>query len=84
MVNLFGGQKDRYCSVVRYVNVMGSRVSIIKFFMTTSDKGVLPISDAHMIRFVNILVEEVDLVRHAFEDIVGGEIYVKQSPHEYN
>jgi UDP-N-acetylglucosamine 4,6-dehydratase (inverting) len=67
-------------SVVRYGNVMGSRGSVIPFFMTQAHKGVLPITDERMTRFMIILEEGVSLVWHAFEDMVGGEIYVKKIP----
>lgn len=67
-------------AVVRYGNVMGSRGSVIPFFLTLADKGVLPITDARMTRFMITLEQGVDLVWHAFEDMVGGEIYVKKIP----
>lgn len=67
-------------SVVRYGNVMGSRGSILPFFMSIRDKGVLPITDPRMTRFMISLEQGVELVWHAFEDMVGGEIYVKKIP----
>jgi len=67
-------------SVVRYGNVMGSRGSVIPFFMSIADKGVLPITDERMTRFMITLEEGVELVWHAFDDMVGGEIYVKKIP----
>ena len=67
-------------SVVRYGNVMGSRGSVIPFFMSIRDKGVLPITDPRMTRFMITLEEGVKLVWHAFEDMLGGEIYVKKIP----
>jgi len=67
-------------AVVRYGNVMGSRGSVIPFFLTLVDKGVLPITDTRMTRFMITLEQGVDLVWHAFEDMVGGEIYVKKIP----
>ena len=67
-------------SVVRYGNVMGSRGSIIPFFMSLKDKGELPITDERMTRFLISLEQGVDLVWHAFEDMVGGEIYVRKIP----
>ncbi len=67
-------------SVVRYGNVMGSRGSVIPFFMTQANKGVLPITDERMTRFMITLEQGVELVWHAFEDMVGGEIYVKKIP----
>ena len=67
-------------SVVRYGNVMGSRGSIIPFFMSIKDKGILPITDEKMTRFMITLEEGVELVWHAFNDMEGGEIYVKKIP----
>lgn len=74
-----GGHGTRF-SVVRYGNVMGSRGSVIPFFMSIKDKGVLPITDARMTRFMISLEEGVDLVWHAFQDMEGGEVYVKKIP----
>jgi FlaA1/EpsC-like NDP-sugar epimerase len=59
---------------------MGSRGSVIPFFMSIRDKGVLPITDGRMTRFMISLEQGVELVWHAFEDMVGGEIYVKKIP----
>lgn len=74
-----GGHKTKF-SVVRYGNVMGSRGSVIPFFMSIKDTGRLPITDDRMTRFMISLEEGVELVWHAFEDMVGGEIYVKKIP----
>lgn len=74
-----GGHKTSF-SVVRYGNVMGSRGSVIPFFMTIKDKGEMPITDPRMTRFMISLEEGVELVWHAFEDMEGGEIYVKKIP----
>jgi UDP-N-acetylglucosamine 4,6-dehydratase len=74
-----GGHKTRF-SVVRYGNVMGSRGSVIPFFMSIRDKGVLPITDERMTRFMISLEQGVELVWHAFGDMEGGEIYVKKIP----
>ena len=59
---------------------MGSRGSVIPFFLSIRDKGVLPITDARMTRFMISLEQGVELVWHAFDDMVGGEIYVKKIP----
>ena len=67
-------------SVVRYGNVMGSRGSVIPFFMSIAKDGVLPITDNRMTRFMISLEEAVELVWHAFDDMKGGEIYVKKIP----
>lgn len=78
--NSYSLHKDTRFAVVRYGNVMGSRGSVIPFFLTLADKGVLPITDNRMTRFMITLEQGVDLVWHAFEDMVGGEIYVKKIP----
>ena len=67
-------------SVVRYGNVMGSRGSIIPFFISLKDKGILPITDERMTRFMISLDQGVELVWHAFDDMCGAEIYVKKIP----
>jgi UDP-N-acetylglucosamine 4,6-dehydratase/5-epimerase len=74
-----GGHETRF-AVVRYGNVMGSRGSVIPFFMSICEKGTLPITDSRMTRFMISLEQGVELVWHAFEDMVGGEIYVKKIP----
>tara|TARA_A100001015_G_scaffold167124_1_gene185794 strand:+ start:2406 stop:3407 length:1002 start_codon:yes stop_codon:yes gene_type:complete len=67
-------------AVVRYGNVMGSRGSVIPFFLSIKDKGELLITDERMTRFMISLDQGIDLVCHAFRDMVGGEIYVKKIP----
>jgi len=67
-------------SVVRYGNVMGSRGSVIPFFMKLAKTGELPITNTSMTRFMITLEQGVELVWHAFEDMLGGEIYVKRIP----
>jgi UDP-N-acetylglucosamine 4,6-dehydratase len=74
-----GGHQTRM-AVVRYGNVMGSRGSVIPFFMSLRDTGVLPITDPRMTRFMISLQQGVELVWHALNDMVGGEIYVKKIP----
>ena len=59
---------------------MGSRGSVIPFFLERRKSGVLPITDERMTRFMISLEEGVELVWHAFEDMEGGEIYVKKIP----
>jgi UDP-N-acetylglucosamine 4,6-dehydratase len=78
--NSYSGSNDTRFAVVRYGNVMGSRGSVIPFFLTLANKGVLPITDARMTRFMITLEQGVDLVWHALKDTVGGEIYVKKIP----
>ena len=67
-------------SVVRYGNVMGSRGSVIPFFSSIMPPEKLPITDPRMTRFMISLEEGVKLVIKAFEDMIGGEIYVKKIP----
>ena len=71
---------DTSFSVVRYGNVMGSRGSVIPFFLSKKDQNELPITDERMTRFMISLDQGVELVWHAFEDMIGGEIYVKKIP----
>ncbi len=78
--NSYSGSHVTRFSVVRYGNVMGSRGSVIPFFMSIKDKGVLPITDERMTRFMISLEDGVELVWHAFRDMEGGEIYVKKIP----
>lgn len=78
--NSYSGGHDTRFAVVRYGNVMGSRGSVIPFFLSIKDKGVLPITDERMTRFMISLEQGVELVWHAFEDMEGGEIYVKKIP----
>ena len=78
--NAYSGQHASKFSVVRYGNVMGSRGSVIPFFLSIKEKGELPITDDRMTRFMITLEEGVELVWHAFEDMEGGEIYVKKIP----
>ena len=78
--NHYAGGKDTRFSVVRYGNVMGSRGSVIPFFMSIKDQKEMPITDSRMTRFMISLDQAVELVWHAFEDMIGGEIYVKKIP----
>ena len=78
--NLHTLNSETCFSVVRYGNVMGSRGSVIPFFLERSKTGVLPITDERMTRFMITIEEGVNLVWHAFKDSVGGEIYVHKIP----
>ena len=80
--NSYGGAHGTRFGIVRYGNVMGSRGSIIPFFLSLLDQGNtrLPITDKRMTRFMISLEQGVDLVWHAFEDLAGGEIYVRKTP----
>ena len=78
--NSYAGEHGTRMSVVRYGNVMGSRGSVIPFFLSIAEKGILPITDPRMTRFMISLEDGVELVWHALEDMEGGEIYVKKIP----
>lgn len=78
--NNITGKRDIKFSVVRYGNVMGSRGSVIPFFLKESSKNELPITDINMTRF-NILLEEgVQMVIWALKNMMGGEIFVPKIP----
>jgi len=78
--NSYSGSHETRFAVVRYGNVMGSRGSVIPFFLSVKHEGVLPITDERMTRFMITLEQGVELVWRAFEDMEGGEIYVKKIP----
>jgi UDP-N-acetylglucosamine 4,6-dehydratase len=78
--NSYAGAQDTRFAVVRYGNVMGSRGSVIPLFLSLRERGVLPITDPRMTRFMISLEQGVELVWHAFSDMQGGEIYVKRIP----
>lgn len=78
--NSYAGGHDTRFAVVRYGNVMGSRGSVIPFFLSIRGTGELPITDERMTRFMISLEQGVELVWHAFSDMEGGEIYVKKIP----
>jgi UDP-N-acetylglucosamine 4,6-dehydratase/5-epimerase len=84
-INLYGatklrGERDLRFSVVRYGNVMGSRGSVIPFFLDKAKTGVLPITDPEMTRFNISLEEGVEMVFWALEHGLGGEIFVPKIP----
>lgn len=78
--NNFRGERDLRFSVVRYGNVMGSRGSVIPFFMNKAKTGVLPITDMAMTRFNIPLEDGVEMVFWALEHALGGEILVPKIP----
>ena len=78
--NSYSGGHETSFSVVRYGNVMGSRGSVIPFFLSIVKDGVFPITDKRMTRFMITLEEGVELVWRAFNDMKGGEIYIKKIP----
>ena len=79
--NSYTGSQNTTFSVVRYGNVMGSRGSVIPFFVNKANKSeAIPITDSRMTRFMITLEQGVQLVWDAFSDMEGGEIYVKKIP----
>lgn len=78
--NNIRGDRDINFSVVRYGNVMGSRGSVIPFFLSRRDDGVLPITDPAMTRFNISLDDGVDMVLWAIAHATGGEIFVPKIP----
>jgi len=81
--NNYKGIRDIRLSVVRYGNVMGSRGSVIPFFLKKKKSGVLPITDERMTRFNITLQEGVDFVIDCLERMWGGELFVPKIP-SYN
>jgi len=78
--NNMKGNRDLRFSVVRYGNVMGSRGSVIPFFLKKRHEGVLPITDTRMTRFNISLQDGVQMVLHAMKNAWGGEIFVPKIP----
>ena len=74
------GARDLRFSVVRYGNVMGSRGSVIPFFLESAKSGSLPITDQSMTRFNISLPEGVDMVLWALKHSIGGEVLVPKIP----
>ena len=78
--NNIRGSRDIRFSVVRYGNVMGSRGSVIPFFLEKKKTGVLPITDPAMTRFNISLREGVSMVLWTWENALGGELFVPKIP----
>ena len=78
--NSYSGESKCRFSIVRYGNVMGSRGSVIPYFLSLENGTDLPITDTRMTRFMIRLEQAVDLVFHAFSDMSGGEIYIRKVP----
>ena len=78
--NSYVGRNETRFSVVRYGNVVGSRGSVIPFFLKKRKDGVLPITDPRMTRFWITLEQGVDFVLKNLERMVGGEIFVPKLP----
>ena len=67
-------------SVVRYGNVMGSRGSVIPFFLSKKDEGILPVTNYNMTRFMITIDQGVEFVLMSLKNMIGGEIFVKKIP----
>lgn len=78
--NSYVGTDETRFSVVRYGNVVGSRGSVIPFFMKAKESGVLPITDPRMTRFWITLEQGVDFVLNSLEIMVGGELFIPKIP----
>ena len=78
--NNMKGSRDIKFSVVRYGNVIGSRGSVVPFFLEQRKKGTLPITDENMTRFNITLDEGVEMVLYALENSWGGELFVPKIP----
>lgn len=77
--NIKGSKKIKF-SVVRYGNVMGSRGSVIPFFLSKKNEATLPVTDVNMTRFNISLQDGVDMVLYALNNHLGGEIFVPKIP----
>lgn len=78
--NNLTGNRDLKFSIVRYGNVMGSRGSVIPFFLKSKIDGPLPVTDPAMTRFNISLREGVEMVEWAIRNALGGEIFVPKIP----
>jgi UDP-N-acetylglucosamine 4,6-dehydratase (inverting) len=78
--NNIKGKRNICFSVVRYGNVMGSRGSVVPFFLEKRPTGILPITEPHMTRFNISLQDGVDMVMWAIENARGGEVFVPKIP----
>ena len=78
--NSYVGQDHTIFSVVRYGNVVGSRGSVIPFFLKSRETGILPITDPRMTRFWITLEQGVNFVLKSLEHMVGGELFVPKIP----
>lgn len=78
--NSYSGARATRFSVVRYGNVVGSRGSVVPFFLNKRHDGVLPITDERMTRFWITLEQGANLVLNALRDMRGGEIFVPKIP----
>lgn len=78
--NNIKGSRELKFSVVRYGNVMGSRGSVIPFFIKKAKEGILPITDSSMTRFNISLDQGIEMVKWALKNAEGGELFVPKIP----
>jgi UDP-N-acetylglucosamine 4,6-dehydratase len=78
--NNIKGSRSLSLSVVRYGNVLGSRGSVVPFFLKQASSGILPITNSEMTRFNITLDESIDMVLWAMENTIGGELLVPKIP----
>ena len=78
--NNIKGSRDLRFSVVRYGNVMGSRGSVIPFFIKKREEGFLPVTSKKMTRFNIDLQSGVDMVMYALKHHLGGELFIPKIP----
>ena len=78
--NTYGSRKDTIFSVVRYGNVVGSRGSVVPYFMRVKKTGYLPITDLNMTRFWITLEQAVEFVLRCLGNMCGGELFVPKIP----
>jgi UDP-N-acetylglucosamine 4,6-dehydratase len=78
--NVYSGARETRFAVVRYGNVVGSRGSVIPFFLSRKKTGLLPITDPRMTRFWITLQKGVDFVIDCIERMAGGELFVPKIP----
>jgi len=78
--NKIKGKKLKFFSVVRYGNVMGSRGSVIPFFIEKAKEGIIPITSPEMTRFNISLAEAVEMVFWSLENSYGGELFIPKIP----
>lgn len=78
--NSYTGQNGTRFAVVRYGNVIGSRGSVVPFFLKMKEAGVLPITDKRMTRFWITLEQGVNFVFDSLENMTGGEVFVPKIP----
>jgi UDP-N-acetylglucosamine 4,6-dehydratase len=78
--NSYSGTKATRFAVVRYGNVMGSRGSVIPYFLRCREQGVLPVTDRRMTRFWITLTQGVQFVLESLQRMQGGEIFIPKIP----